>query len=91
MAKPAVGEYVPKTFNGGDFIDKLVKLNTPVLRKRKPKPGSMLKKTDVIVPGVEMWHEGKWWKIDKNSIAVGFTVAYVENLDGPRKYRYPLR
>jgi hypothetical protein len=77
------------TFNGSLLVEKLRKLNTSIPRKQKPKPGSLLRKTDTIVPGVEFFYKDRWVKIPNNSIIMGHTVGLINEIE-QTKYRYPL-
>jgi hypothetical protein len=80
-----------REYRGKDpIIGKLVKLATPKVRKHRPLPGGPLRKSDLLVPGIEAWAENNWHKLTNNSIVVGWTVAYIRGLDPTSKYRFPL-
>lgn len=72
--------------NVNDLFDDLKKRATPILRKNK-KPGSLLRGTDLIEPGVEMFWNDNWVRLPDNSYK---TVALIDACDPGRKYRYPL-
>jgi hypothetical protein len=74
--------------NALEVCEELSKLATPKIRKQK-KPGSFLRKTDIIEPGVEILYDGKWTKIPDQSIVMGHTVGLINVTDPGRKYRYP--
>lgn len=70
------------------LITNLQKLITPKLRKTLPKPGELLKLTDIIFPGIEFLDNKKWTPIPKNGITTYWTVAYINQIE-QTTYRYP--
>jgi hypothetical protein len=81
-----MGEHIRKT----GASKKILTLPEFVFRKNK-KPGSALKKTDMVEPGVEFWDEysKKWDIIPSGSICLGTTVGHILLIDPETKYRYP--
>jgi hypothetical protein len=71
------------------IFDKIIKLATPKWRKHRPKPGSPLRASDLLVPGIECWDK-EWFKLTENSIVVGKTVALIRSIDPSSKYRFPV-
>ena len=66
---------------------KMVKLPQYKARKTK-KSESLLRDTDIIEPGVEIWISDKWVRVPRNSVVMGATVGHIKMIEEDSKYRY---